>query len=93
MLISPPQRLSLHWDGYGEEKSTNPEQKLFTVPEESYKTCINSTGQGSGIVNLVEEFMHHIVFAKLVCLCACVYACVCLSEDTVTGGGNQRPLR
>lgn len=43
---------------------------MFTVSEESYKTCIDSTSQGLGIVNLVEEFMHHI--------CLNVHACACL---------------
>lgn len=37
---------------------------MFTVPANSYKTCIDSTGLASGIVSPIEEFMHHIMFAK-----------------------------
>lgn len=46
---------------------------MFTVPANSYKTCVDSTGLASGIVNPMEEFMHHIMFAKLDYLCVCMH--------------------
>lgn len=44
-----------------------------------------------GIANPMEEFMHHVTFAKLVILCVGVCVCV-LFEKAVTGGQVFAPV-